>query len=370
MTSDFDKAQAAMDEPNLREEENLADILLQLGDRIAPSLIAGTHRDQLLQCAGAIPASVAAYPFGFELPMHTDQLRGDLGIIITSRSDTARFFEQRGRQADATSAAAGLAEVIREMQCESSTIHPLVSMLMLEFDVPDTQEAVQKEPGIFLYPKEPMIGGGNVQPVSVMLDAIVSSAGWQAQAAEHRELARIYRKMRSSVRIGSLGVFPSRQRTIRLAIADFQNSSEIIDLLQNIGWNAQNHRFVESLIQIFETNNSFVSMLVHFDLTVDGTGPMLGISFSLKAHPITHPRYWVDDPQAWTPFFDRLRDEKLVLPQKLSALRQWPSDAEMLLGQSGVQIFSRGVHHFKFVLRENQIDEAKAYVSCLLLPTR
>ncbi|MXW47412.1 MAG: hypothetical protein F4Z97_01995 [Gammaproteobacteria bacterium] len=111
-------------------------------------------------------------------------------------------------------------------------------------------------------------------------------------------------------------------------------------------------------------------MLVQFHLTVDGAGPMLGISLSLKAHPITHPRYWIDDPQAWTPFFDRLQDEKLVLPQKLSALRQWPSDAEMLLGQSGLKIFSRGLHHFKFVLRENRIDEAKAYVSCLLLPAR
>ena len=359
-----------MDDPYIREEENLADILLQLGDRIVPSLIAGVHRERLIQCAGAIPASVATHPFGFELPMHTDPLRGDLGIIIISGSDTARFYELRGRQSDATSAAAGLAEVIREMQCESSPIHPLASMLMLEFDVPETQRAVQKEPGVFLYPKERMIGGGNVKPVSVMLDAIVSAAGWQAQAAEHQELARIYRKMKSSVRIGSLGVFPSRQRTIRLAIADFQNSSEIIDFLQNISWTAQNHGVVESLVEVFETNNSFVSMLVHIDLTVDGAGPMLGISFSSKVHPITHPRYWIDDPQAWTPFFDRLRDEKLVLPQKLSALRQWPSNAEMLLGQSGVQIFSRGVHHFKFVLRDNRIDEAKAYVSCLLLPAR
>ena len=149
MTSDFGKAQAAMDELHQREEENLADILLQLGDRIAPSLIAGVHRERLLQCAGAIPASVATHPFGFELPMHTDQLRGDLGIIVTSGSDTARFFEQRGRQADATSAATGLAGVIHEMQCESSPIHPLASMLMLEFDVPDTQEVVQKEPGGF-----------------------------------------------------------------------------------------------------------------------------------------------------------------------------------------------------------------------------
>lgn len=368
MTADFDQEHTAVAQRQAQEGESLADILQQLGDRILPSLIGGTHRERLLECARTIPAAAVAYPFGFELPMHDHRLRGDLGIMLIAGTELARFFDHRGRGTQATSASAGLSELIREMECKSSRLHRLASMLMLEYDIPDSQQAAQQEPGVFLYPQESIVGGADAaHSLALMLDAIVAAAGWRSQPRQHRELARIYRELGSTARIGSFGVFPSRERDVRIAFADFRNSTEVAEFLRSIGWTAQRLSVVESLIEVFEACNSFVSILVHIDLTSDGAGPTLGLSFSLKQHPMNHPRYWIDDPQAWTRFFDCLRDEDFGVSEKLSGLRQWPSNAELLLSQSGAQIFSRGIHHFKFVLRENRIDEAKAYVSCLLL---
>ena len=72
-------------------------------------------------------------------------------------------------------------------------------------------------------------------------------------------------------------------------------------------------------------------------------------------------RYWLDRPGNWVAAIDRLREEGLALPEKLSALAGWPC-IEMLFGRTGMFVFVRGIHHIKLVMKTDGFEQAKAYV--------
>ena len=54
------------------EGDSLAELLENFGERISPVLVSAEHRARLLSCAQQIPASAAALPFGFMLPLLQD----------------------------------------------------------------------------------------------------------------------------------------------------------------------------------------------------------------------------------------------------------------------------------------------------------
>ena len=361
---------AAAEQQLAREAESLGEVLAQLRGHISPVLIEGTGWERLLERARNLPATMAAFPFGFELPLHERRPGGDLGVSVVGGTASAAYFEEQGRSEDAHPSAAGIAQLLAETRSERSPLRQVVGRkMMLEFDVDSAPGAARPAPGIFLRPAErPIVADGvsqRMRDIGCVLDAIVSAAGWRSDAAEHREVERVYRAQPPDTRIDSFGVFPSRDRAVRLAVTGLRSSRDVVAFLEQAGW-AGEHSAVASTVLHFEKREAFVNMGLHFDVSADGLGPKLGLSFLAKNRKPNDPRYWVDSPRQWTAFLDGLGDAGLGDSEKLSALAGWSAGAQALFCGSGTFVLMRGIHHIKLVLTEDRFEQAKAYVFLLV----
>ena len=353
-----------------REAESLGEILAQLRGHISPVLIEGTGWERLLERARDLPATMAAFPFGFELPLHERRPGGDLGVSVVGGTASAAYFEEQGRSEGAAPSAAGIARLLDETKSERSLLRDVVGRkLMLEYDVESAPGDERPAPGIFLRPAErPIVGDGasqRIRDIGCVLDAIVSAAGWRLDAAEHRQVERLYRAQTPDMRIDSFGVFPSRDRSVRIAVTGLQTSRDVVAFLERVGWSGERSAVASTMSQ-FENRGTFVNMGVHFDVHADGLGPKLGLSFLAKNRKPNDPRYWVDSPQQWTAFLDGLGEAALGDSEKLSALAGWSAGAQALFCRSGTFVLMRGIHHIKLVLVGDRFEQAKAYVFLLV----
>ncbi len=346
------------------EANSFAEVLKQFRDRVSPVLIDDSWWNQILECAQGIPAAVATFPFGFEIPLHEQEAKADLGVSVFGLTESAAYYKQQGQVADASSPAAACAELLRQMESDDAPICEIVGRkMMLEYDVASAQNGAQPAPGIFLRPSErPITGDGErVEDISTVLDAIVTGAGWDSDPEELRHLTRVCQAQEGGgTCIGSIGVFPSRKRAIRLLLGSFQNWQDLRDFLTRSGWPGQDTG-IASAVKHFEEKGVAMHMGVNLDVTADGPGPRLGVSFSPKMRYADDPNYWVDSPDLWAPFIDCLRGMDLVVPEKLSALAERVSGAEVLHDHSGSVILVWLIHHIKFSVRQGQIDQIKAY---------
>ena len=248
--------------------------------------------------ARGLPANLAAFPFGFELPLHDRRPVADLGVTVVRGTRAAAFYEDRGRGVDADPSARGAARVLGAIGAEESPLRDIVGgNMMLEYDIGSAASGTHPEPGIFLRPAErPIVGDGTgerYRDMEVVLRAMVSAIGRDFRAAEQREVERIYGALEPDTRVESFGVFPSRERAIRLAVTGFRGAHELMAFLERAGWRGR-LPVVDSTVSRFEERGAFVNLAVHFDLRAGGPGPALGLSFLAKARRPKDPRYWVD----------------------------------------------------------------------------
>lgn len=349
------------------ERDHLADLLVQLRDRIPSELIDDQNWCNLLRCTREIPSTVAAFPFGFELPMHTAVPSADLGITLVGGSASASAFRKRRQATRATPTEAGLAWLIQNADTEDSAIFEVVDrQFMLGYDIADNRRA----PGIFLKPAKPPLRGseGRSCNVSSVIDTIVAAAGWERNPDERRHAVGIYDAMDHSTTLETFNVYPSRQRYLRLLTIGFQDSSDVLEFLERLGWSAQQDKVIESTIDPFKQHNTFANLGLYLDVRADGVDSMLGLTFNARQKVAKDPSYWVDQPQQWDSFLNCLRESDLVDSKKLQALSSWQTEPELFFCKSGMLVYVQGIHHFKIVLRENRIDEVKAYVYCLFYP--
>lgn len=352
------------------EAGSLGELLELLRDRVSPALIGDPEWMRLQECARELPATIAAFPFGFELPLHERRPHADLGVSVVGGTVSATFFEKEGASKDAGSSAAGIAGLLRATEPGDSPLRQVVGRkMMLEYDIEATLGGGRADPGLFLRPAErPILGDGadqRLRDIGCVLDAIVTAAGWRPDAAEHRQVERVYRAQTPGTRIDSFGAFPSRERAIRLAVSGFRTSCEIVAFLERAGWPGQ-RATAASAVSRLEERGAFVGAGVHFDVHADGLGPTLGLSFLAKKREANDPRYWVDSPDQWTSFLNCLRAEGHGLGEKIAALAQWSSGAEPLFCRSGAFILMRGIHHIKLVLKGDRVEQAKGYVFFLV----
>ena len=233
---------------------------------------------------------------------------------------------------------------------------------VLEFDIEPMQDGTCPEPGIFLYPEEWLLvgDGRRARDLGVVVDAIASAAGWQPDAAERRQAERVYSAMRPETTVRSVGVFPSRARGLRLAITGFTGTRDVTAFLERADWPGS-PSVVDSTLSPLEERGAFAYMGVHFDLQAHGVGPRLGISlFARKAE-------WLKDVRHWTALIDGMREQRLAVPEKLSAFAGSSSGAEALFGKSGPFLLLRGIHHIKLSLVEDRVEQTKAYVFLLMM---
>lgn len=361
---------AVTEEGLRRESRSLGELMERLKGRIPPALVGGRGWEGLVKRARGLPANLAAFPFGFELPLHDRRPVADLGVTVVRGTRAAAFYEGRGRGEDADPSARGAARVLEAIGAEESPLRDIVGgNMMLEYDIGSTASGTHPEPGIFLRPAErPIVGDGTgerYRDMEVVLRAMASAIGRDFRAAEQREVERIYGALEPDTRVESFGVFPSRERAVRLAVTGFRGAHEVMAFLERAGWRGR-LPVVDSAVSRFEERGAFVNLAVHFDVRADGPGPALGLSFLAKDRRPKDPRYWVDRPLQWAAFIDGLREDRRVVREKLSELAAWSTGPEVLFSESGTFVLLRGIHHFKLVLAGDRIEQVKGYVFLLM----
>ncbi len=361
-------AAVALTENRLAEEGGvLSDLLRHFRDRVSPVLIGDPEWELVLERAGRLPITMGALPFGFELPLHAQAPRADLGVSLASGTRTAAFFLERARDPkDATARAIG--RLFRRMDAEDSPLREIVGRkLMLEYDIGPGRGDDDSLPGMFLRPGErPILGArGQVNDVRLVVDALASCVGWELTGAERRNVERVYLAQPEDTRMDSFGVFPSRSRTIRLAVMGFQSPAAFASWLEAIGWPGRLSA-ANSVIERFRERAHVVRTGANLDVRDAGVGPTLGLTLIVKQRYTKGSRYWLDGLTDWEPFLEALGHEELVFSDKLAALAGWVSKPTTLFAKSGRYVLLRGIHHIKLVVSENQLRQAKAYVFLVL----
>ena len=359
----FEEGLVVTQERLSREAGSLGELLARLRGHISSVLIGDREWEQLLERARQLPVTMAALPFGFELPLHEHQPGADLGVSVVGGTGSAAYFENMIRCGNEDPVISGIVGLLHETEREGSHLGRVIGRkMMLEYDVWSAPGATRPAPGIFLRPAErPIMGGGDderTQDIGVVLAALVSAVGWSFDSAERRLTEHVHLAQPADTRIDSFGAFPARERAIRLALTGFRSLHDIAEFLERAGWRGGR---ALSTVSSLEEHGGFVSLGAHIDVRSDGLGPSLGLSFIAKHRVAKDPSYWLDRPDQWTTFFNGLRQEELAVPEKLEALAAWSPGPTTLFGASGAFVLVRGIHHIKLVLSGGRIAQVKAY---------
>ena len=365
---DIDEAVALTQDRLADEGGTMADLLGHFRDRVSPVLVGDPEWERILKCARNLPVTMGALPFGFELPLDERGPAADFGVSLASGTRTAASFEARARNDPTDETAKAVMRLFRQMDAENSPLREIVGpKLMLEYDIGSAQEGEVPLPGMFLRPGErPIIGDrGQENDVSTVVDALVSCVGWERREAERKHVERVYLAQPEDTRLDSFGVFPSRPRSIRLAIMGFKTQPELCAYLSETGWPGEISA-VESVISRFAERANIVRSGANLDVREEGVGPTLGLTLIVKQRYTKDSRYWLDGMTDWDPFLDALGHEDIVVPEKLRALADWVSRPTMLFAKSGRYVLLRGIHHIKLVVSGSGLGKAKAYVFLVL----
>ena len=365
---DIDQAVTLTQDRLAEEGGTMGDLLGHFRNRISPVLIGDPEWERVLECAREHPITMGALPFGFELPLHEHRPDADFGVSLASGTRPAAFFEERARTDRTDETARSIARLFGQMDTKRSPLRDIVGRkLMLEYDIGSAREGERSHPAMFLRPGErPILGGRDqVNDVVTVVDALVSCVGWERHDAERQNVERAYLAQPADTRMDSFGVFPSRTRSIRLAIMGFKAQRALRSYLEDTGWPGRISA-VDSVISRFRERANVVRTGVNIDVQAGGLGPALGLTLIVKQRYTKDSRYWLDGLTDWDPFLEALSHEDIVVPEKHEALAGWVSRPTMLFAKSGRFVLLRGIHHIKLVISGNQLRKAKAYVFMVL----
>ena len=361
---EIDEAITLTQDRLINEGDSLGDLLAHFRNRVSPILVDDQGWERILECARELPITMGALPFGFELPLHEVRPEADFGASLASGTSTASVFEERARNDETNKTANSISTLFNNMDSENSPLREIVGRkLMLEYDIGSAQGRKPTRPGMFLRPSERPIAGGSDQrnDLNIVIDALVSGAGWESRDARSEAVERVYRMLPEGTRIDSFGVFPSRSQAVRLGIWGFEALEDLCLFLEKAGL-ADQVATVDSVVSRFWEQAAFESTGVNIDVDEDGVGPTIGVTPMIKRRYTKESRYWLDDLADWDRFLKALSQEEMVVPEKLAALAGWVSKPTPLFGKSGRFVFLRGIHHIKLVLSENRLTRIKAYV--------
>ena len=361
---DIDEAITLTQRHLAQEGETMGDLIGHFRSKVSPVLVGEPQWKRIVECAGGLPITLGALPFGFELPLHDRRPQADLGVSLASGTATAEFF----RAAEGDETAGIVTRLFSQMDATNSRLREIVGpKLMLEFDIGSAGEGERPLPGVFLRPGErPIVGAsGQVDDVNVVVDALVSGVGWASNGAERRQVQRAYLAQPRDTRLDSFGVFPSRERAIRLAVMGFKSQRETCTYLEEAGWPGD-LAAVRGVMSRFRQRANIVRSGANIDVREDGLGPTLGLTLIVKQRYTNDSRYWLDGLTDWDPFLGALAEEEIVAPDKLAALADWASTPTPIFGKAGRYVLLRGIHHIKLVITDGALRQAKAYVFLVL----
>ena len=365
---DIEKATATTEDRLSEEGETMGDLLENFRDRISPVLIGESQWLHILNCAATLPIEMGAFPFGFELPLHEPLPNADIGVSFASGTKTASLFRERQRIDKSNYTSEFVDRLFDQMESRDESLREIVGRkLMLEYDIGSAEEGSRAEPGLFLRPNErPIIGAaGQVDDVRTVVDALVDSVDWTRNATERANVDRVYLTQPEDTRIDSFGVFPSRSRSIRLAIMGFESQDAVGNYLNGIEWPGETLA-VESVISRFMKRTDVSRIGINIDVQESGVGSKIGLVLIVKQRYTKDSRYWLDGLTDWDPFLNALELEEIVFKEKLEELKRWVSKPTVLFAQSGRFILMRGIHHIKLVVGSEGLVHAKAYIYLIL----
>ena len=356
---------SATEESFAQEADSLGAFLERLRSHVPPALIGDPEWKRLLERVYPLPVTMAAFPFGFELPLHEARPRADFGAPVIGGSRSTAFFEEAGRATGASPSAAGIARLLAATEAEDSPLRRIAGRLVgLEWDIDSTGDGLQPDPGIFLYANKGALVGDRsprgLRDLGVMADAIASATGTDLDTATRRQVEGLYFAMEPESMIGGVGSFPARGGGLRLTMEGFRKPGSAAAFLERAGWPGP-CPFIASIVSRYQERRAFAYMGVSLDVEADGVGPALGLSF------YAGETGWVEDIRYWRPLLSGMQEDGLAVPEKLSALADAWSGSEAVLGASGPFVLLRGIHHIKFTVTGDRIEQVKAYVFMLLL---
>ena len=347
-----------------KEGESMAELLGHFRKWIASGLIGEQEWGLVLERAKQLPITMGAQPFGFELPLHDSRPIADFGVSLASGNRSGDIFEERALEDGTDETAKAVGRLFSEMESQHSPLREIVGRkLMLEYDIGPRPGSENLMPGMFLRPNERTLsGGGGLQnDVGVVVDALVSCVGWERIAGERENAERVYLAQPEDTRLDSFGVFPSRERTIRLAVMGFRTQKETCAYLEDIEWPG-NISTVDSVIARFRERADIVGTGVNIDVHADDLGPTLGLTLIVKQRYTKNSRYFLDGLTDWDPILGALSQEDFVVQDKLSSLAGWASKPTTLFARTGPFLLLRGIHHIKLVITGSKLEKAKAYL--------
>lgn len=350
----------------LRQANSMGELLVQIRPHISHLLIDGEGWERLLERAGESPATMAAFPFGFELPLRDPKPTADFGVSLVGESRTAAFYQERNRSGQAGPSAARLAGLLDETDREDSFLRGVVGRkMLLEYDVDPAPDGGRPDPGVFLYPVEDAIAGDGrrVRELGVVHDALVRACGWSPDVVERQQLEDVYRKLNPDTLVRAVGAFPSRNRAIRITVTGFTKARDVAAFLDRAGWPGDS-TVVATTASYFEERSAFAYMGVHLDVDSGGVGPSLGLSL------FPNDNEWLKDIRYWTGIIDVIGEREYALPEKLTELANWSTGSTTLFGRSGPFMLVRGIHHIKLVIGGEGVEQAKGYVFFLMMCVR
>ena len=342
----------------------MEEFLQQIRSRISSQLVGNRAWELTLEHARNLPVTVAALPFGFELPLHDPRPVADFGISVIGGSRSAAFLEEKGKAEAVGTSSANVAWLLGETEPEDSPLRRIVGRkLMLEYDIDIEAHAPFPAPGVFLYPDKGALPGGGgdpqLQDLRTVVDAVAFSTQLNLSAEEHRQIEDVYRAMQPGTWIQAVGGFPERKGGIRLSVMGFKKASQVVAFLRRVGWPGQDSE-VEASASPLEARGAFTYMGVHLDMGADGVGPTLGLNFYAREGE------WLKDVEHWTPLIDGIREAGLAVPEKLEELMIWASGSEPWSGRSGQFVLMRGIHHLKLTLSRDKVEKVKGYIFLLV----
>ena len=345
---------------------SMAQLLMAIRAYISARLIEGDGWQELLVRASEVPATLGAFPFGFEIPLQDERTTADFGVTLVGGSRTAAGYQERNRLGETDRSAATLAWLLNETDREDSLLRRAVGRkMLLEYDIDPMPGDERPDPGVFLYPVDDVLASGSerLRELDAIHDALAHVGGWDQDPAERRVLRRLYRTLPPDTLIRACGTFPSRERTMRIAVTGFRTACDVRAFLERADWPGS-AAAVEDTVSFFETRQAFAYLGVHFDITGDGVGPRLGLSFFARE------REWLKDIRFWTALLDSLNGQEYALSDKLQELTRCSTGSTTLMSRSGPIMLVRGIHHIKLVITGDQVDQAKAYVFFLMMCKR
>ena len=328
--------------------------LAVLSSLFPSGLVGPSGWQRLLALADRLPIHVIDNRFGFEFALCDPEPEADFFAGFSARDRLAEFYVSQGNGAPPGSAPAAMgAFLVEQAQNPQAFLPRSGGDVILEYDLAGAAPDPDAPPGIFLVPgttRETSARELLGDPDSVVT-ALWAVAGRGPDAAERRQVQRIYETLPPTGFISQAGVIPGRaQRAIRLVVRIY-SVGEAVEMLERLEWPGSPPAAAAVLEDVMHLTRPHTGLSM--DVTAQGMSPRLGLE-------LFRPVEWYElDRAGWKSLFDLLVEKGWCLPEKGRGMAAWPQ-MDQVFAAGGVYRVRQSINHVKLIMDRGEIT-SKAY---------